>query len=266
MIRWLIGGMFLLAVWPEPAAAQGSPPRFGISDNSFLVEEAFNQEAGIFQNIFALTRTRDRHWQGSVTQEWPIGGVRHQLSFTLPFEVIGGDAGVADVMLNYRLQVWEEGDRLPAFSPRVSAVFPSSANRRSLGLRGTGWQVNLPFSRRVGSVYFHANVGATWIREPEGQAVGSGDEWTDTPHVAASAIWAARPMFHLMLEAFAQSARAPGSARENSVTVVPGFRTGWDIGDVQLVAGVGAPVTRGDVRDHGLLLYLSVELPFAKKR
>ena len=41
---------------PAPAAAVERKP-FEISDNSFLVEEAFNQERGIFQNIFGAART-----------------------------------------------------------------------------------------------------------------------------------------------------------------------------------------------------------------
>ena len=44
---------------------------FRITDNSFLVEEAFNQEAGIFQNIFNAARI-DGAWASTFTQEWPV--------------------------------------------------------------------------------------------------------------------------------------------------------------------------------------------------
>ena len=46
-------------------------------DNSFLVEEAFNQEAGVFQNIFGAAR-RNGHWGATFTQEWPV--VAHDAS------------------------------------------------------------------------------------------------------------------------------------------------------------------------------------------
>ena len=57
--------LVLLAVWAMPAVAQpappsgGAPPPFGILKNAFLVEEAFNQEAGIFQNIVGVDVRQD---------------------------------------------------------------------------------------------------------------------------------------------------------------------------------------------------------------
>jgi hypothetical protein len=259
-------GASLVVIWPiRPAWAQGAAPRFGISDNSFLVEEAFNQEAGIFQNIFVVVRTRDGNWDGSFTQEWPIRGQRHQVSFTLPFSVAGGAGRLGDAFLNYRLQVWTEGERRPAFAPRLSAVFASEADRRSLGLGGTGWQINLPVSKQFGPVYVHANAGATWLKAPADEAAGTPARWTNAPHAAASAIWAARPMFHLMLEVYAQSASGADGSRARTITAVPGIRTGWNFGDRQLVVGAGAALTRGDVRGNSLLLYASFELPFLKQ-
>jgi len=46
---------------PQTAAAW----KWEILDNSFLVEEAFNQEAGVVQNILTWTRGRDGTWDGS---------------------------------------------------------------------------------------------------------------------------------------------------------------------------------------------------------
>ena len=70
------------------AHAQTTPARasrpFEILDNSFLVEEAFNQEAGVFQNIVTAARA-DASWELGFTQEWPVGTQRHQLSYTAPF-------------------------------------------------------------------------------------------------------------------------------------------------------------------------------------
>ena len=85
-MRRLIAG--LTAIWSLTTAAyaQTKPaPKFGILDNSFLVEEAFNQPAGIFQNILVFTRSQDGVWQGSFTQEWPVMSIRHQVSFAMPF-------------------------------------------------------------------------------------------------------------------------------------------------------------------------------------
>ena len=265
MARWLVIAACWWAFWPvSPAEAQVSPPRFRITDNSFLVEEAFNQEAGIFQNIFVVTRSHSGDWDGSFTQEWPLGGQRHQLSFTLPFSLASGLGEVGDVLLNYRLQVCGEGSWRPAFSPRVSAVFASSPERRSLGPTGTGIQVNLPVSKAFGRFYVHANAGATWIKQSADELAQTPERVTVSPSAAGSVIWAATPLFHLMLEVYGQSAEQTMGPRENSVVVVPGFRTGWNFGERQVVAGFGATITRGDVRDHGVLFYLSLEMPFKK--
>ena len=50
----------------------------GVQDNSFLIEEAYNQEPGVVQHIFNLTGSRDkmrgpddRAWTFTFTQEWP---------------------------------------------------------------------------------------------------------------------------------------------------------------------------------------------------
>ena len=53
------------------AASEPATEPFRITDNSFLVEEAFNQEAGIFQNIFNAARA-DEAWASTFTQEWPV--------------------------------------------------------------------------------------------------------------------------------------------------------------------------------------------------
>jgi len=228
--------------------AQTKPaPKFGILDNSFLVEEAFNQEAGIFQNIFVFTRSGHGQWQGSFTQEWPVLSIRHQASFSMPFSYAEGDGMAGDLALNYRFQWWEEGARRPAFAPRVTVLLPTSAERDSVG-----WQLNFPFSKQIAGVYFHANAGGTF------------DENGNTPFLAGSAIVAVRPMFNVMFEALVQSAPGDGDEREVVRIFSPGFRIGWNFGDTQLVAGVAVPITRGAARDTAVLGYLSYELPFRK--
>src|SRR6185295_5432198 len=47
---------------------------FEIIDNSFLVEEAFNQEAGTVQTIGTFRLNAGHEWETSLTQEWPLFG------------------------------------------------------------------------------------------------------------------------------------------------------------------------------------------------
>jgi hypothetical protein len=59
-------GQFVTNASAQPAAgAAGTPAEpFQILDNSFPVEEAFNQEAGVFQTIFGIIRSSDA-WAAS---------------------------------------------------------------------------------------------------------------------------------------------------------------------------------------------------------
>jgi len=248
-MRCVIAGLAFISTLTSVAYAQTKPPsRFGILDNSFLVEEAFNQEAGIFQNIVVFSRSQDGVWQGAFTQEWPVMSIRHQVSFTMPFSYTSGDGTAGDLALNYRFQFWEESGRRPAFAPRVTVLLPTSAEHDSVG-----WQVNAPFSKQVAAVYFHANVGGTF------------DANGNTPFAAGSAILAVVPMFNVMFEALVQSAPGQdGGEREVVRIFSPGVRAGWNFGDTQLVAGVAVPITRGADRDTAVLGYVSFELPFRK--
>jgi hypothetical protein len=229
----------------RPAAAQPADT-WEILDNSFLVEEAFNQERGIFQNIFSWTRTGAGAWQGSFTQEWPAPAMRHQLSYTIPFSRADGTGGVNDTLLNYRFQLMEEGPGRPAMSPRLSLSLPTGNEDRGRGAGALGLQINVPASKQFGNLYVHGNAGLTWIHDVE-----------RTPFLAGSAIWRAWPMFNLMLEAVGEI--------DESFTISPGFRRGWNFGDRQLVVGLALPVTRsGGSSDAALLTYFSYELPFRK--
>jgi hypothetical protein len=258
----------MLLMFGEPGFAQpASPapePSFGITDNSFLLEEAFNQDPGVFQSIFGWTREDTGEWEGSFTQEWPLGGMTHQFSYTIPFS--GGSAlstHVDSVVLNYRYQALQEGPRRPAFSPRLGLMLPTG--RESDRSDHTGVQVNLPFSKRAGDVYLHGNAGLSWI---DGVEIGNGSRTDFTsPFLAASAIWRTTTMFHVMLENVIEWAESidetGGVVRQRTVTVMPGFRGGWNVGDGQIVLGLAMPIATADADTSvGVLTYFSYEGPF----
>ena len=228
----------------DPNAAASAPPVFAIVDNSFLIEEAFNQERGVVQNIFSWTRIRHDEWEATFTQEWPLPGITHQLSFTIPFSRTAGSTGLNDVFVNYRYQLLLEGDSRPAIAPRASLILPTGNVGEGFGDGTVGLQVNVPVSKRFGRVYLHGNAGTTWL---------PGVSRVDA--IGGSAIWRTASMFHLMIESVAEIGE--------SVTVSPGFRGGWNVGESQIVVGAGLPVTRADGRTRAALLaYFSYELPF----
>ena len=255
----LVGIAAVFSVSAPPAAAQPAPPAggqsppFGILDNAFLVEEAFNQEAGVFQNIFGLHIGPNGEWESAFTQEWPLGGWRHQMSYTVPVASLGAGSGLGDLQLHYRLQVMPETARRPAFAPRFSLILPSGSEDKDLGGRA-GWQVNLPFSKQAGDAYLHWNAGFTHVP-------GDG-EGPFTPHAAAAVMWRARPMFHPLLEAVVEFEDRP-TGRAARWTIAPGARIGWDVGDSQTVIGLAAPLVVDGGRVHaGGFVYFSYELPF----
>jgi hypothetical protein len=249
------------------------PRPFEISDNSFFVEEAFNQETGVFQNIFGAMRSNGG-WTSTFTQEWPVGSQTHQFSYTAAFLDTRGHAGFGDTLLNYRYQALVERPGRPAFSPRLSLVIPSGDSEDGLGQGSWGLQMNLPFSKQRGDWYLHWNAGFTWLADATRTLHVSNDmavvrhESLTSPFVAGSAIYRLRPMFNLMLESvllFDESLDAVGTSRTKTFTLSPGCRGGWNIGEKQVVAGVAVPVswTEGE-SDTGVFLYFSYELPFKK--
>ena len=241
----------------QTAGTERSRP-FEITDNSFFVEEAFNQEPGVVQNIFGVIITDDGEWEAAFTQEWPLFSQAHQFSYTLPYASLGNASGIGDVLLNYRLQVLTETASRPAFSPRVSVILPSGSSRDGLGNGHVGWQVNLPFSKQSGDMYFHWNAGFTHLPKAD---VGGVETDLFTPHVAASGIWRLKPMLHLLLEGFVEWPELEDRATVG--TISPGFRTGWNSGDAQTVIGVGLPIsTGGGSTSVGVFAYFSYELPF----
>ena len=241
-----------------------------ISDNSFLVEEAYNQEKGVVQHISGFSRSSGTDgWAYSLTQEWPLGGRRHQLSYTIPLSQQGTPAstGVGDVMVNYRLQALFDERRGIAVSPRISWSFATGDDTKGLGLGGGGLQVNLPISKTLGrSLVSHTNLGATSFSK----APGAGDASTSLHNVFAgqSFIWLVRSRFNVMLETVwtrATTDSDAGSSVSESAFIIPGIRWGYDFrSGLQVVPGIGVPLGIGGSKGaRQIFLYLSLEHPFA---
>ncbi len=258
------------AAQPVGGVAATRPEPFRITDNSFFVEEAFNQEAGIFQNIFGAARLNGR-WAATFTQEWPAPSQTHQLSYTVG--LVQGDSvsGASDTLINYRYQASLEGAGRAAFSPRLSVILPTA--RGGLGDGSAGLQVNLPVSKQLGEWYVHWNGGVTWLPRartglrPAG-AAADGTVSLLSPFVAASGIYRVRGMWHLMMESVLSSDQSPldlGTVRDTTFILAPGFRGGWNTGDSQYVIGLALPVSwTAETASTGAFLYFSYELPFGK--
>ena len=254
-----------------PDAAAAEP--FQITDNSFFIEEAFNQEPRVFQNIATALFGEGGDWAMGFTQEWPAPSMTHQLSYTATLLNVGDETGAGDVLLNYRYQLSTEAPGRPAMSPRVSLVVPTGDEERGLGVGGWGLQFNLPVSKQVGNFFVHGNAGLTWWpslstdRFPSVGFAPAEDVSVASPFVGGSLIYRARPMFNVLVESLVdwqeQVVAASLTERETVFVVSPGARGGWNLGDKQVIVGLALPITRssGDT-STGVFGYFSYELPF----
>jgi Putative MetA-pathway of phenol degradation len=246
---------------PRPAA--------GIKEHSFLIEEAYNQEAGEIQHVVTLQR-QQRDWFLHFSQEWALGSQTHQLGYSVPYSWLRSNGqrvkGIGDVEITYRYQAWLESATMPAFAPTLSLILPTGSRSKALGDGSLGVEVKLPFSKIVSDrVTLHANAGVTHMFDVVGHSPTSF-------LVGGSAIYAVTRDFNLMLESLVEWNESVNDARalerETTFTLNPGFRTAFNFpDDKQLVVGFATPITFSRERtDFGLFFYLSFEHRFLPKQ
>lgn len=242
-----------------------------IEDNSFLAEEAFNQESGVVQHISSWNyMINQKEWFYTFVQEWPVPNRLNQLSYTIPVSRIHergtGYIGMGDVQLNYRLQAYD--GPIAAFAPRVSLLFPTGDYKKGLGTGSIGVQVNLPLSVHLGRYFItHLNAGGTVTPKARYKSfIGRTNTYAPLNFsFAGSVIWLAHKNFNVMLEGICSSSETPGAyrgiVREYSYYINPGFRFAINHeSGLQIVPGLSFPVGFGSARgDWGVLVYLSFE-------
>lgn len=243
-----------------------------IEDNSYYIEEAYNQEDRVVQHIInGVTMTPGNLLETSFTQEWPAFGQKHQLSFTLPFIATTGitlsSQGIGDLMINYRYQLIREGGI--AISPRVSLILPSGDETKGTGNGVVGFQLNLPVSKRFTNEFVtHYNAGLTVlpnVKLPTTQETNTVYKETITEYFfGVSGIYLVQPTFNVMTEVLYTSSGS-ASGRTNELIVSPGLRWAIDVSDLQIVPGLAFPFSfSSDVRPqtNGYFLYVSFEHPY----
>lgn len=252
-----------LVILAAPAAAQAPPP---IRDNSFLIEEAYNQEPGVVQHVLLFARDRaTRDWELGFTQEWPFLSQDHQLSYSVPLVRAGESRGIGDVALNYRYR-WLANARTESVI-RLSALLPTGDPERGLGAGGAGIEMNLPVSVEISrSFAAHWNAGGSVI--PSARAEDGTRGEAHELFASASVVWLAHPALNILTEAIWSRTVDPsaGGTRtsETTLTLVPGVRGAINLqSGAQIVPGAGLQLDASDgARVAGMLLYLSFEHSF----
>jgi hypothetical protein len=241
-----------------------------IQDNSFLLEEAYNQEAGVVQHINTFSRSSVGDWAYAFTQEWPLGGIRHQLSYTIPLQhLVAGGTGFGDVGLNYRYQLAGAPEARTLIAPRLTLLLPTGDESAGRGSGGLGIQANLPMTFVPSSNFTtHWNAGATLV--PSARR-GSVRATTFSQNLGASVVWNVVPTFNFLVEAVWLGQESPAgegtTERENIALLSPGIRAAFDFANgMQIVPGVAYTIAiAGDAAEDSIFLYLSVEHPFKRQ-
>lgn len=256
--------LLLAAALPAAMQAAQAPGR-PIQDNSFLLEEAYNQETRVVQHISVFQRGEGGAWEYAFTQEWPLMGQRHQFGYTLLVQRAGRQAptGLSDIALNYRYQLVGSGERAVAFAPRASLVLLTGTAGEELGAGHWGVQANLPLSWQPSRrVVTHWNAGLTMTphaHDPRATVTGV--------NLGLGTIWLATPALNFMLESAwtrEETVSGPGAtATAEAFVVSPGARLAINRGSLQIVPGVAVPIGLGPSRGFtSVVFYLSLEHPY----
>lgn len=272
-IRVFLIILFLLGIKSKASSQEG------ILDNSFLIEEAYNQESGVVQHILNLVFGWDKvsgntlsETEIAFTQEWPLFSQKHQLSYTVPFLFLGGDQpsteGISDLAFHYRYQALSESKKLPAFAPRFSLILPTGNEGNGLGSGVIGYQINLPVSKKFLKLWnSHLNLGATLLPQVEQSLPLGGNVSADliSFNAGLSAIYLLKDNFNLMLEFLTESVQeldASGSQDRSTTAIIsPGLRYAINTAaGAQWVLGIASPLAlTKEGNDYGIFLYLSFE-------
>jgi len=255
--------LLILLIPTIAAYAQKTPDP--IEDNSFLIEEAYNQEKGVIQYINTFFRTRNGDWGYSFTNEMPIKVQQHQFSYTINVVRVGGHTGFGDTYINYRYQFagMKEGAKVAA-APRFSLILPTGDYKKGRGAGAIGYQFNMPVSVKLAKkLVTHWNAGMTVTPHARDTV---GDRATTTGfNLGESTIFLAKWNFNLMFETAwyrNQSVVSPGHTTNNySLLLNPGIRWAWNLKNgFQVVPGVAVPLGVGPSHgERGIYLYLSFE-------
>jgi hypothetical protein len=244
-----------------------------IEDNSFFIEESYNQDERVVQHISTVYyRTNpSRDIMYSFTQEWPLYKYKHQISYTIPYSFIDRNSirGIGDIMINYRYQLLYR-ENWACVSPRLSLILPTGNFNKGLGYDVLGFQFDLPISKRLSDFWVvHFNAGTTILPRVKGISTNSEviKKTLSFYNLGGSIIWLTCTNFNFMLEFvenFNSNININGAIKHSSETIInPGIRSAINIGKLQIVPGLSMPLfIDNQVINPGVLFYLSFEHPY----
>jgi hypothetical protein len=236
-------------------------------DNSFLLDEAFTQPKGVWQNIVNVY-ARKNDFGTSFTQQIPITD-RHQAGYTLNYSAVGsgGDSGFGDIYLHYSYAWKGKSDRI-LLMPEFTLIVPTGKNR---GYGGWGGQFTLAATKRLSpKVMTHYNIGYSYVSRADFITSGNSTDRTffeedlHLQNAAASVVWYVTRRFNLMFESTGGAGKKlvdTHTAKVFNLTLNPGFRVLFKSETAQLVPGLSIPLNfeNSSFAGAGVFIYLSYE-------
>jgi len=281
--------VFLATLIVSDAAGQEQNPRaykrgsysyYGelkIEDNSFLLDEAFNQDKGVMQFIsnFSWSNLNSNCMVYSFTHEIPVVNNHHQASYTLQYnfnQPFGKThySGPGDLILSYSYMAAGKDDRVMII-PQINLIVPTGDPAKGLGNGGFGGKLGLAITKRFSrTIVTHYNFSETMIYQADYLTTLQSESRKAEKNIkvrtyAASVIWYPTSRLNLMFESVANhlsDTNANGSPLRTWQAIGnPGVRFAVDLHKAILVSGASFPFTvGGDSLDQpGVFIYLSLE-------
>lgn len=238
---------------------------FGVVDNSFFLEEAYQQPAGVYQFIQTFqTFEKGGGYNYAFAAEIPITDLIHQFSITTARAREDGlQSSTGDTTLNYRYQPYNRDGKL--VTERFGLIVPTGSvkQKTSNGVYGFEFMqaATIIFSDRWAN---HWNLGMNLY--PRAKFTDTTKRTTLT-EVKAGTSWVYffKDDLNFMLELFFQTSQTlVDDKQETSFAFIlsPGVRFGksYNWKEMEVVPGIGFPVQFEESEtDLGMLVYLSFE-------
>lgn len=236
-----------------------------IEDNSFLVEEAYNQDPGVVQFINVYQKSnKTKDWSYVFINELPILSRAHQFSYEIPYSYLESTdkTGLGDIKLNYRYEFF--GNDTFTTTGRLSYVTTTGKFEDGLGAGVNTYEASLITSVKINEQWVqHWNVGVA--HTPKAKLATGETADNNRFFWNLSNVYLITDAFNFMLE-FASSQKeatiGQGKTEWSSQFIVsPSLRHGFDVGDWQFVPGIAMPSTVGanPGTENQTLVYLSIE-------
>lgn len=240
-----------------------------IEDNSFLLEEAYNQKPGEFQFIQRYQGYNSgREYLFSSEGEVPLGSVQHQFSYQINRLNVDGDHGTyGDTTLSYRYQSVNKEAFLMAH--RLGVLIPTGSVQEESGYGVVGLEYMQAMTFILNEQWVnHWNLGFTHYSE--GKHNDSDKRRTlNMFRAGTSLVYLLKDNLNFLLEGLLGANENLNlnekKEYEKFFTLNPGVRTAIDFAwkETQLVPGIAFPIRfQKDRVEHGIFLYFSIEPQF----